>query len=81
MPKYPIILGQVTKYVTISFRVCVWGDFFLSVSVFHQIARYLLHHRSGNASKTHPKHRTMNSKRFLRIMTTLFLCQRLYNTL
>ena len=55
MPKYPIILGQVTKYVTISFRVCVWGDFFLSVSVFHQIARYLLHHRSGNALKTHPQ--------------------------
>jgi hypothetical protein len=36
--------------------VCALGDFLvLSASVLRQIARYLPHHTSGNASKTHPK--------------------------
>ena len=36
--------------------VCALGDFLvLFTSVLRQIARYLPHHRSENASKTHPK--------------------------
>jgi len=36
--------------------VCALGDFLvLSAPVLRQIARYLPHHRSGNATKTHPK--------------------------
>ena len=36
--------------------MCALGDFLvLSASVLRQTARYLPHHRSGNASKTHPK--------------------------
>jgi len=36
--------------------VCALGDFLvLSAPVLRQIARYLPHHRSENASKTHPK--------------------------
>ena len=39
-----------------SFFVCALGDFLvLSASVLRQIARYLPHYRSENASKTHPK--------------------------
>lgn len=36
--------------------MCALGDFLvLFAPVLRQIARYLPHHRSGNASKTHPK--------------------------
>ena len=36
--------------------VCALSDFLvLSASVLRQIARYLPHHTSENASKTHPK--------------------------
>jgi len=36
--------------------VCALGDFLvLSAPVLRQIARYLPHHKSGNATKTHPK--------------------------
>ena len=39
-----------------SFPLLALGDFLvLSAPVLRQIARYLPHHRSGNASKTHPK--------------------------
>ena len=42
------------------------GDFLvLFAPVLRQIARYLPHHRSENASKTHPNHRTINSKQLL----------------
>ena len=38
------------------FFVCALGDFLvLFAPVLRQIARYLPHHRSENASKTHPK--------------------------
>ena len=38
------------------FSCVLWAIFLvLSASVLRQIARYLPHHRSGNASKTHPK--------------------------
>ena len=40
----------------VSVFVCALGDFLvLSASVLRQIARYLPHHTSGSASKTHPK--------------------------
>ena len=39
-----------------SFSCVLLSDFLvLSASVLRQIARYLPHHRSENASKTHPK--------------------------
>ena len=38
------------------FFVCALGDFLVFFAlVLRQIARYLPHHRSENASKTHPK--------------------------
>ena len=40
----------------VSVFVCALGDFLvLFAPVLRQIARYLPHHRSENASKTHPK--------------------------
>ena len=40
----------------VSVFVCALGDFLvLSAPVLRQIARYLPHHKSGNATKTHPK--------------------------
>ena len=43
-------------YLDVSVFVCALGDFLaLFAPVLCQIARYLPHHRSGNASKTHPK--------------------------
>ena len=42
--------------IDVSVFVCALGDFLvLFAPVFRQIARYLPHHRSENASKTHPK--------------------------
>ena len=44
------------QMVFLSVFVCALGDFLaLFAPVLRQIARYLPHHRSGNASKTHPK--------------------------
>ena len=44
------------SWLDVSVFVCALGDFLvLSAPVLRQIARYLPHHRSGNASKTHPK--------------------------
>jgi len=38
------------------FSCVLWAIFLvLSAPVLRQIARYLPHHRSGNATKTHPK--------------------------
>ena len=48
------------------FSCVALGDFLvLFAPVLRQIARYLPHHRSENASKTHPNHRTINSKQLL----------------
>ena len=44
-----------------SFSCVLLSDFLvLSASVLRQIARYLPHHRSENASKTHPKSCLLN---------------------
>ncbi len=44
------------SWLDVSVFVCALGDFLvLSAPVLRQIARYLPHHRSGNATKTHPK--------------------------
>ena len=43
-------------WVDVSVFVCALGDFLvLFAPILRQIARYLPHHRSGNASKTYPK--------------------------
>ena len=44
------------SWLDVSVFVCALGDFLvLSAPVLRQIARYLPHHTSENASKTHPK--------------------------
>ena len=49
-------LQKVFPYLMYPFSWALLGDFLaLSASVLRQIARYLPHHRSRNASKTHPK--------------------------
>ena len=43
-------------FLDVSVFVCALGDFLaLFAPVLRQIARYLPHHRSKKASKTHPK--------------------------
>ena len=46
--------------------VCLWAAQ-LFAPVLRQIARYLPHHRSENASKTHPKSSHDKFKQLLRI--------------
>ena len=49
-------LQKVFSWLDVSFFVCALGDFLVIFApVLRQIARYLPHHRSENASKTHPK--------------------------
>ena len=44
------------SWLDVSVFVCALGDFLvLFAPVLRQIVRYLPHHRSENASKTHPK--------------------------
>ena len=55
--------------------MCALGDFLvLSAPVLCQIARYLPHHRSENASKTHPKSAHDNSKQLLNPRKSALIC-------
>ena len=47
---------KIISWLDVSIFVCALGDFLaLFAPVLRQIARYLPHHRSENASETHPK--------------------------
>ena len=66
MYSFSCVLWAIFWSFPLLFFVCALGDFLvLSASVLRQIARYLPHHTSGNASKTHSKSSHDKLKQFL----------------